>query len=72
MSDVEKQYIWLVKHLIWNGSKQTNGTYWVKITPEDASELEKKYEVCDTRPMKGGTRVNVIKMCNNFIVLDTR
>lgn len=72
MNDVEKRYIWLVKHLIWNGSKQKNGVYWVKITKEDASLLEEKYEVCDTRTLKGGIRVNVIKMCDNFIVLDTR
>lgn len=72
MNDVEKRYIWLVKHLIWNGSKQKNGVYWVKITKEDASLLEEKYEVCDTRVLKGGIRANVIKMCDNFIVLDTR
>lgn len=72
MNNVEKRYIWLVKHLIWNGPKQENGVYWVKITKEDASLLEEKYEVCDTRTLKGGIRVNVIRMCDNFIVLDTR
>lgn len=72
MSDVEKRYIWLVNHLIWNGSKQKNGVYWVKITKENAALLEEKYEVCDTRVLKGGLKVNVIKMCDNFIVLDTR
>ena len=72
MNDVEKRYIWLVKHLIWNGSKQKNGVYWVKITKEDASLLEEKYEVCETRTLKGGIKANVIKMCDNFIVLDTR
>ena len=72
MSDVEKRYIWLVNHLICNGSKQKNGVYWVKITKENAALLEEKYEVCDTRALKGGLKVNVIKMCDNFIVLDTR
>ena len=72
MNDVEKRYIWLVKHLILNGTKQKNGVYWVKITKEDASLIEEKYEVCDTRALKGGIRANVIKMCDNFIVLDTR
>lgn len=72
MSDVEKRYIWLVKHLIWNGSKQTDGVYWVKITQEDASILLNKYEVKDTRTLKGGLKVDVIRMCDNFIVLDTR
>ncbi len=42
MSDVEKRYIWLVNHLIWNGSKQKNGVYWVKITKENAALLEEK------------------------------
>ncbi len=69
---IETKYLWLVSHLIWNGSKKTNGTYWVKITKDEAFVLEKKYEVCDTRPMKGGVRLNVIKMCDNFIVLDIR
>lgn len=57
MNDVEKRYIWLVKHLIWNGSKQKNGVYWVKITKEDASLLEEKYEVCDTRAV---SRISVL------------
>lgn len=72
MNDVEKKYTWLVKHLIWNGSKQTDGVYWVKITPEDALELKKKYEVCNTRTLKDGIKVDVIKMLNNFIILDIR
>lgn len=72
MHDVEKLYTWLVKHLIWNGSKQKNGVYWVKITKEDASILEEKYEICETRTLKGDVKVNVIKMCDNFIVLDIR
>lgn len=72
MNDVEKRYTWLIKHLIWNGSKQTDGVYWVKITQEDASTLKKKYEVKDTRTLKGGIKVDVIRMCDNFIVLDTR
>lgn len=72
MSDVEKRYIWLVKHLIWNGSKQTDATYWIKISKEDAEELSKKYEVVDTRTLKGSTIVSVIRMLDNFIVLDTR
>lgn len=50
MSDVEKRYIWLVNHLIWNGSKQKNGVYWVKITKENAALLEEKYEVCVLAP----------------------
>lgn len=72
LSNVEKRYIWLAKHLIWNGPKQKDGVYWVKITKEDASLLEEKYEVCETRTLKGGIKANVIKMCDNFIVLDTR
>lgn len=72
MNDVEKRYTWLIKHLIWNGSKQTDGVYWVKITQEDASTLKKKYEVKDTRILKGGIKADVIRMCDNFIVLDTR
>ncbi len=71
MNSVEERYTWLVRHLIWNGSKQTDKTYWVKITPEDASELKKKYEVHNTRTL-GGVKLDVIKMLNNFIVLDTR
>ena len=72
MTDVEKRYTWLIKHLIWNGSKQTDGVYWVKITQEDASTLKKKHEVKDTRTLKGGIKADVIRMCDNFIVLDTR
>ena len=72
MNDVEKRYTWLIKHLIWNGSKQTDGVSWVKITQEDASTLKKKYEVKDTRILKGGIKADVIRMCDNFIVLDTR
>lgn len=72
MNDIEKRYTWLIKHLIWNGSKQTDGVYWVKITQEDASTLKKKYKVKDTRTLKGGIKADVIRMCDNFIVLDTR
>ena len=72
MNDVEKRYIWLVKHLIWNGPKQIDGVYWVKITKEDASTLLNKYEVKEIRTLKGGIKADVIRMCDNFIVLDTR
>lgn len=43
-----------------------------KDNQRECSLLEEKYEVCDTRALKGGLKVNVIKMCDNFIVLDTR
>lgn len=72
MSDVEKKYIWLVKHLIWNSSNSTEKIYWVKISKKDSEELSKKYEICDTRTLKGDIKVNVIRMLDNFIVLDTR
>lgn len=68
----EEKYLWLVKHLIWNSSKPKNNVFWVKISKEEASVLEEKYEICDTRTLKGDIKVNVIKMCDNFIVLDIR
>lgn len=68
----EEKYIWLVKHLIWNGPRDTDATYWIKVSKEDAEELSKKYEVVDTRTLKGGIKVNVIRMLENFIVLNTR
>lgn len=52
MSDVEKRYIWLVNHLIWNGSKQKNGVYWVKITKENAALLEEKYSILTKSTLK--------------------
>ena len=54
MNDVEKRYIWLVKHLIWNGSKQKNGVYWVKINKEEkvtifltSHDTEDIQSICD-------------------------
>ena len=55
------------------GTNKLKYSNWdLQITKEDASLLEEKYEVCDTRALKGGIKVNVVKMCDNFIVLDTR
>lgn len=67
-----EKYIWLVKHLIWNANSPVDKTYWVKISQENADILKEKYEVCETRTLKGGIKVDVIKMLDNFIVLDTR
>lgn len=72
MNDVVKKYNWLVTHLIWNGSKQKDGTYWVKISQDDADILKKEYNIIEARPLKGGLRVDVIRMLDNNIVLDTR
>lgn len=66
------KYIWLVKHLIWNADTPIDKVYWVKITQEEADSLKENYEVCETRTLKGGIKVDVIRMLDNFIVLDTR
>lgn len=72
MNDVVKKYTWLVTHLIWNGSKQKDRTYWVRISQDDAAVLKNSYEVIGNRLLKGGVRVDIIRMLDNNIVLDTR
>ena len=62
------KYEWLVKHLIWNGPKQTNGTYWIKVSEEDAKTLSTKYEIVETITYKK-KKLNVIRMFDNNIVL---
>lgn len=71
MNDTEKRYLWLINHLVWNSSRKKGAVYWVKITKEDADLFKRKYEVCYTRTLKSGIIVDVIKMDDNFIVLDT-
>jgi hypothetical protein len=66
------KYIWLVKHLIWNGSQPTGKVYWVKTPVADAEELKKKYKVHSQRTLSDSTVVDVIEMLDNYIVLDTR
>lgn len=72
MNNTEKKYLWLLKHLIWNASKPSGNTFWVKITPEEASILKNSYEVIETRTLKGGIKVDVIEINNNNVVLDIR
>lgn len=72
MSDIEKRYIWLVKHLIWNASRKENNHFWIKVSEEDAKQLCEKYEIVETRTLLKGVQVSVIRMLNNNIVLDTR
>lgn len=62
------KYEWLVKHLIWNGPKQKNGTYWIKIPEEDIKKLTEKYEVVDNISYKK-FKLDVIRMFDNNIVL---
>ena len=62
------KYEWLVKHLIWNGPKQTNGTYWIKVSEEDVKTLSTKYEIVETITYKK-KKLNVIRMFDNNIVL---
>lgn len=72
MNDVEKRYTWLIKHLIWNGSRETGNNFWVKISTNDAEILKQNREVVGYRSMKGGVKLDVIEMEKNNIVLDTR
>lgn len=71
-TDVEKKYKWLIKHLIWNGSRETGNNFWVKISPAEAEILKEGREVVGYRSMKGGIKLEVIEMEKNNIVLDTR
>ena len=72
MNDVEKRYMWLIKHLIWNGSRQTGNNFWVKISTNDAEILKQGREVVGHRSMKDGVKLDVIEMEKNNVVLDTR
>lgn len=72
MNNTEKKYLWLLKHLIWNASKPSGNNFWVKITPEEASILKNSYEVVETRTLKDGIKVDMIKIGDNNLVLDIR
>lgn len=71
MNNTEKKYLWLLKHLIWNASRPSGNTFWVKITPEEATILKNSYEVVETRTLKD-VKVDVIKINDNNLVLDIR
>lgn len=66
------KYEWLVKHLAWNASKPKGNTFWVKVSEQDALTLSEQYEIITTRTLTGGKVVNVIKILDNNVVLDTR
>lgn len=65
------KYLWLAKHLIWNGPAKTGKTYWIKVSESDALILKKEYKVVDSKPIPNGA-LDVIEMLNNYFVLDTR